>query len=151
MNLCCSWTCLHCAAPGRIYITENWAAPVLVYTTEYRGMCCTSIWIPSQKKVRYLHLDPFAKKRTEPASESLRQKNVPYLLLIPSQKNVVPRTCIWIFSGKKCYCFVSESVFRLWIRIHMFFGLQDPDPFLVRGMDPDSAPYPDPSIIKQKY
>jgi hypothetical protein len=31
------------------------------------------------------------------------------------------------------------------IRIHMFLGLQDPDP-LVRGMDPD----PDPSIIMQK-
>jgi hypothetical protein len=31
------------------------------------------------------------------------------------------------------------------IRIHMFFGLLDPDP-LVRGTDPA----PDPSIIKQK-
>ena len=31
------------------------------------------------------------------------------------------------------------------IWIHMFLGLQDPDP-LVRGMDPD----PDPSIIMQK-
>jgi len=36
-----------------------------------------------------------------------------------------------------------ESV--LWIRIHMFLGLLDPDP-RVRGMDPDS----DPSIIMQK-
>ncbi len=35
----------------------------------------------------------------------------------------------------------------LWIRIHMFLGLPDPDP-LVRGMDPDPAP--DPSIIMQK-
>jgi hypothetical protein len=33
------------------------------------------------------------------------------------------------------------------IRIHMFLGLQDPEPDpLVKGMDPD----PDPSIIKQK-
>ncbi len=38
-----------------------------------------------------------------------------------------------------------EAVFRIWI--HMFLGLQDPDP-LVRGMDPDPAP--DPSIILQK-
>jgi hypothetical protein len=31
------------------------------------------------------------------------------------------------------------------------FGLQDPDPdLLVRGMDPDPASYPDPSIIMQK-
>ncbi len=43
------------------------------------------------------------------------------------------------------------SVFRSRIhrsrihRIHMFLGLPDPDPLLVRGMDPD----PDPSIIKQ--
>jgi hypothetical protein len=36
-----------------------------------------------------------------------------------------------------------QAVLR--IRIHMFFGLPDPDP-LVRGMDPD----PDPSIIMQK-
>jgi hypothetical protein len=35
------------------------------------------------------------------------------------------------------------AVFR--IRIHMFLGLPDPDPF-VRGMDPD--PYP--SVIMQK-
>jgi hypothetical protein len=50
-----------------------------------------------------------------------------------------------------------SSVFRIRIRIyririHVFFGLQDPDP-LVRGMDPDSDPAldpdPDPSIIKQ--
>jgi hypothetical protein len=34
-----------------------------------------------------------------------------------------------------------QAVFR----IHVFFGLPDPDP-LVRGMDPD----PDPSIIMQK-
>jgi hypothetical protein len=40
-------------------------------------------------------------------------------------------------------------VFR--IRIHVFFGLPDPDP-LVRGMDPDPAldKDPDPSIIMQK-
>jgi hypothetical protein len=35
------------------------------------------------------------------------------------------------------------------VRIHMFFGLPDPDP-LGRGMDPDPALDPDPSIIMQK-
>jgi len=35
-----------------------------------------------------------------------------------------------------------KSVFRIWIRIHVFFGLPDP---IVRGMDPD------PSIIMQKW
>ncbi len=46
------------------------------------------------------------------------------------------------------------AVFRIH-RIHVFFGLPDPDP-LVRGMDPDSdpdsdpAPDPDPCIIMQK-
>ncbi len=44
------------------------------------------------------------------------------------------------------------SVYKpvLLIRIHVFFGLQDPDPDpLVRGMDPDPDPAldPDPSII----
>ncbi len=34
-------------------------------------------------------------------------------------------------------------------RISMFLGLLDPDP-LVRGMNLDSAPDPDPSIAKQK-
>jgi hypothetical protein len=34
--------------------------------------------------------------------------------------------------------------------MHMFLALLDPDP-LVRGMDPDPALDPDPSIIKQKY
>jgi hypothetical protein len=38
-----------------------------------------------------------------------------------------------------------KAVFR--IRIHVFFGLPDPDP-LVRGMNPDLDP--DPSIIMQK-
>jgi len=33
-------------------------------------------------------------------------------------------------------------------RIKMFLGLLDPDP-LVRGMDPDPALDPDPSVIKQ--
>jgi hypothetical protein len=32
----------------------------------------------------------------------------------------------------------------------MFLGLPDPDPF-VRGMDPDPASDPDPSVIMQKY
>jgi hypothetical protein len=41
------------------------------------------------------------------------------------------------------------AVFRIRIhRIHVFLGLPDPDP-LVRGMDPDPALDPDPSIIKQ--
>ncbi len=42
-------------------------------------------------------------------------------------------------------------VFRIQIRIriHMILGLPDPDPF-VRGMDPDLAPDPDPSVIMQK-
>ncbi len=40
----------------------------------------------------------------------------------------------------------SPPVLRIRIhRIHMIFGLPDPDP-LVRGMDPD----PDPSIIMKK-
>jgi hypothetical protein len=60
-----------------------------------------------------------------------------------------------------------NAVFRIRIRIrihriHVFFGLPDPDP-LVRGIDPDPAldpaldpdpalaPDPDPSIIVQKY
>ncbi len=40
-----------------------------------------------------------------------------------------------------------SSVLRIRIRIHMFLGIQDPDP-LVRGMylDPD----PDPFFIMQK-
>jgi hypothetical protein len=43
-----------------------------------------------------------------------------------------------------------EPVLRIQIhRIHMFLGLPDPDP-LVRGMDPDPALDPDPSIIMQK-
>jgi hypothetical protein len=44
------------------------------------------------------------------------------------------------------YSVVLQPVFRIRIhRIHVFFGLPDPDP-LVRGMYPD----PDPSIIMQK-
>ena len=46
------------------------------------------------------------------------------------------------------------TVFRIRIRIHrihVFFGLPDPDPNpLVRGMDPDPALDKDPSIIMQK-
>jgi hypothetical protein len=42
------------------------------------------------------------------------------------------------------------SVLRIRIHwIHMFLGLPDPDP-LVRGMDPDPALDPDPSITMQK-
>jgi hypothetical protein len=41
-----------------------------------------------------------------------------------------------------------KAVFRIH-RIHVFFGLPEPDP-LVRGMDPDPALDPDPSIIMQK-
>ncbi len=48
----------------------------------------------------------------------------------------------------------NQAVFWIRIRIrihrlHVFFGLPDPDP-LVRGMDPDPALDPDPSIIMQK-
>ncbi len=40
-----------------------------------------------------------------------------------------------------------QAVFRI---RHMFLGLPDPDPDpLVRGMDPDPALDPDPSIIMQ--
>jgi hypothetical protein len=54
-------------------------------------------------------------------------------------------------SRGKC---LLKAVFRIRIRIHrihVFFGLPDPDP-LVSGMDPDPAldPDPDPSIIMQK-
>jgi hypothetical protein len=55
-----------------------------------------------------------------------------------------------------CYLFfcLLHTVLRSRIRIHrihVFLGLQDPDP-LVRGMDPDPDPAldPDPSIITQK-
>jgi hypothetical protein len=42
----------------------------------------------------------------------------------------------------------TKAVLRIRIhRIHMFFGLPNPDP-LVRGMDPD--PHPDPSMIMKK-
>jgi hypothetical protein len=47
-----------------------------------------------------------------------------------------------------------QAVFRIRIRIHrfhVFSGLPDPDPdALIRGMDPDPALHPDPSIIMQK-
>jgi hypothetical protein len=46
------------------------------------------------------------------------------------------------------------ALLRIRIRIYwiyMFLGLLEPDPDpLVRGMDPDWAPDPDPSTIKQK-
>jgi hypothetical protein len=48
------------------------------------------------------------------------------------------------------FCLFILSEFRIRIRIHrihVFFGLPDPDP-LVTGMDPDLDP--DPSIIMQK-
>jgi hypothetical protein len=42
----------------------------------------------------------------------------------------------------------KNTVFQAVFRIHVIFGLPDPDPDpLVKGMDPD----PDPSIIMQKY
>jgi hypothetical protein len=48
----------------------------------------------------------------------------------------------------------NRPVFRIRIhriRIHVFFGLRDPDPDpLVRGMDPDPALDPDPFFIMQK-
>jgi hypothetical protein len=50
-------------------------------------------------------------------------------------------------------CVNLPAVLRIRIhRIHVFLGLLDPDPDrLVRGMNPDPAPDPDPSIIKQIY
>jgi hypothetical protein len=39
-----------------------------------------------------------------------------------------------------------EPLIKAVFRIHVFFGLPDPDP-LVRGMDPDPALDPDPSIV----
>jgi hypothetical protein len=43
---------------------------------------------------------------------------------------------------------IREPVLRIRIhRIHIFLGVPDP---LVRGMDPDPALDPDPSIIMQK-
>jgi hypothetical protein len=54
---------------------------------------------------------------------------------------------VWILRIRfQCY----QAVFRIRIRIHrihVFFGLPDP---LVRGMDPDPAMDPDPSIMMQK-
>ncbi len=46
-------------------------------------------------------------------------------------------------------CMLAVYRIQIRIRIHqiqMFLGLPDPDP-LVRGMDPELAPDPDPSII----
>jgi hypothetical protein len=48
-------------------------------------------------------------------------------------------------TSKMCHEYL-QSVLR--IRIHMFFGLPDPDP-LVRCMDPDPALDPDPSIMQK--
>jgi hypothetical protein len=56
-------------------------------------------------------------------------------------------------NGRNCRVSQVFHLCELSNRIHMFFGLLDPDPDpLVRGMDPDSDPYPDqdPSIAKQK-
>ncbi len=47
------------------------------------------------------------------------------------------------------YEFTSELIRIRIHRIHVFFGLPDPDP-LVRGMDTALDPDPDPSIIMQK-
>jgi hypothetical protein len=56
-----------------------------------------------------------------------------------------------------CMFSIYEPVFRIRDilvririqRIHLFFDLPDPDP-QVRGIDPDPALDPDPSIIMQK-
>ncbi len=57
-------------------------------------------------------------------------------------------------TGMATYGTPCGAVLRIRIRIHrihVFLGFLDPDPdLLVRGMDPDSDPAPDPSIIKQK-
>jgi hypothetical protein len=44
---------------------------------------------------------------------------------------------------------VGDHLLEAVFRIHVLFGLPDPDR-LVRGMDPDPALDPDPSIIVQK-
>jgi hypothetical protein len=57
-------------------------------------------------------------------------------------------------NGRKVSLSLADCYFTavLRIRIHMFLGLPDPDPDpLVRGLDPDPALDPDPSIIMQKY
>ncbi len=57
-------------------------------------------------------------------------------------------------SSAAARCAHIPAVLRIQIRIHrihIFFGLLDPDPDpLVKGMDPDPALDPDPSITKQK-
>jgi hypothetical protein len=75
--------------------------------------------------------------------------------LIPSQttrnkdQEMEPNRAIFFSMYQELISFTT-AVFRIRIhRIHVFFGLPDPDS-LVRGMDPGPALDPDPSIIKQK-
>jgi hypothetical protein len=66
--------------------------------------------------------------------------NATFRMSIISAGSISLDSVFKVRSGKK-------SVFL--IRIHVFFGLPDPDP-LVRGMAPDPALDPDPSIIMIK-
>ncbi len=71
------------------------------------------------------------------------------------EKIRIPATLVLlgkIFENILCCYYGEKPVLRIRIhRIHMFLGLPDPDPDpLVRGMDPDPALDPDPSIIMQK-
>ncbi len=72
----------------------------------------------------------------------------PRCLLISScfASRFIPREYLLVYAETWFFRRGSKPVLLIRIhRIHMFFGLPDPDP-LVRGMDPD----PDPSIIIQK-
>jgi hypothetical protein len=59
----------------------------------------------------------------------------------------------WVYSYTSINDLQKKAVLRIRIqiriRIHIIIGLLDLDP-LVRGMDPDANPAPDPSITKQK-
>jgi hypothetical protein len=77
-------------------------------------------------------------------SEWMKQK--PFLCLNPTQKSeILAFLCNELLNNKVTNNLYTESVFR----IHVFFGLPDPDP-LFRGIDPDPTLHPDPSIIMQK-
>ncbi len=105
------------------------------------------------KKVRYCIVDPFC-----PRCPGNRKK-VTHVLTCCRAFRILPRRCrrSWTSSTSTRTCWSAcwrwatmrtcRPVFR--IRIHMFLGLPDPD-LLVRGMDPDPATDPDPSIIMQK-
>jgi hypothetical protein len=45
--------------------------------------------------------------------------------------------------------YLNKAVLGIWLRIHIFLGLQDPDP-LVTGTDLELDPAPDRSLCSQK-